>query len=286
MDWELAGFTDEEGRLRADIPEQQGIIVCPNVELQGDKIVFHTPDNWKKPISALDKGIYDFLDAGWQKREDTSGLLGEVLKLVNASPRRILSFAKKWGPLWVCCEEWHNEEYGEDIRHYWTPENYWKTGEDLSCQWAGVERVQDYVNFSKDVSTILNMSASIKQNKPVSSQLWSDFFGFEDTRFEMQKLVIRSFLESLVANVSLRITPDLRLQFATGFGFRAAVFLQLIQVITGTPGLFTCDGCGKQYIRTGRKPAAGRRNFCPECGEGGKGSKRLYKRGRPKKPVN
>ncbi len=53
----------------------------------------------------------DFLNAGWQKREDTSGLLEEVLSLTHA-PRKVLPFAKKWGPLWVCCDDWHMKEYG------------------------------------------------------------------------------------------------------------------------------------------------------------------------------
>jgi DNA-directed RNA polymerase subunit RPC12/RpoP len=39
---------------------------------------------------------------------------------------------------------------------------------------------------------------------------------------------------------------------------------------------YVCDGCGKAYVREGRKPAKGRKNFCPECGD--KASKRLWAR--------
>jgi DNA-directed RNA polymerase subunit RPC12/RpoP len=39
---------------------------------------------------------------------------------------------------------------------------------------------------------------------------------------------------------------------------------------------YVCDGCGKVYVREGRKPARGRNNFCPECGD--KASKRLWAR--------
>ena len=38
--------------------------------------------------------------------------------------------------------------------------------------------------------------------------------------------------------------------------------VQLVSVLTQAHGIPICDGCGELYARPGRKPQAGRRNFC------------------------
>jgi hypothetical protein len=71
--------------------------------------------------------------------------------------------------------------------------------------------------------------------------------------------------------------PQLRI--ASQLGFLPAVWSMIAQLISRVPQLYCCDGCGKLYQRTGRKPKEGQKNYCPDCGmEGGyKASKRQSK---------
>ncbi len=58
-----------------------------------------------------------------------------------------------------------------------------------------------------------------------------------------------------------------KLRIDTGWGFPPAVWMSVAQVVSNAKGLLQCDGCGNYYVRRGRKPAAGRRNYCPACGK-------------------
>jgi DNA-directed RNA polymerase subunit RPC12/RpoP len=42
--------------------------------------------------------------------------------------------------------------------------------------------------------------------------------------------------------------------------------VQIMQAVSNAQGLTICSGCGRAYMRKGRKPQEGRRNYCPECG--------------------
>jgi hypothetical protein len=42
--------------------------------------------------------------------------------------------------------------------------------------------------------------------------------------------------------------------------------IQIMQAVARTQGLATCSGCGIPYMREGRRPQLGRRNYCPSCG--------------------
>lgn len=43
--------------------------------------------------------------------------------------------------------------------------------------------------------------------------------------------------------------------------------VQLMVAVSKGHAVAICSGCGNPYLREGRKPQAGRKNFCPECGE-------------------
>ena len=50
----------------------------------------------------------------------------------------------------------------------------------------------------------------------------------------------------------------------------------------GDRGVAICDGCFRSYVREGRAPQRGRRNFCPDCGL--KAAQRLAKRDQRARP--
>ena len=50
----------------------------------------------------------------------------------------------------------------------------------------------------------------------------------------------------------------------TGGGLLGALGVQLLSAVTAN-NLAVCSGCRMPYLRKGRKPQAGRHNFCLEC---------------------
>ena len=71
-----------------------------------------------------------------------------------------------------------------------------------------------------------------------------------------------------LANVRLSLSWSIgvekaSLELETGtFGMSG---VQLLAAITGAQTLSICDGCGRPYVREGRRPQAGRVNFCADC---------------------
>ena len=57
-------------------------------------------------------------------------------------------------------------------------------------------------------------------------------------------------------------------------GFIHVVVFTLAQLLCQARGAYQCDGCGNFYIRSGKRPQTGKRNFCPQCGK--KASKRQW----------
>jgi hypothetical protein len=59
--------------------------------------------------------------------------------------------------------------------------------------------------------------------------------------------------------------------------------VQLLQAIAQASTVAVCSGCGRTYHREGRRPQAGRRNYCPVCRREGvpvKMAKRDYRKRR------
>jgi hypothetical protein len=52
-----------------------------------------------------------------------------------------------------------------------------------------------------------------------------------------------------------------------GIGTFAVLTSQLLLAVSNASTLVTCTGCGIVYLRTGRRPQAGRGNYCEDCGE-------------------
>ena len=52
-------------------------------------------------------------------------------------------------------------------------------------------------------------------------------------------------------------------------GTSASLIIQIIFAVAGSKGNVFCSGCGRLYLREGRKPQTGRGNYCPICKEAG-----------------
>jgi len=302
----------EEGRQRAFLPEEENIWIPPGVDIKevdrkklglyyreeseeypGDKILcitYPVPDNLQLPLvlDPLKDEHYqlDFTlleDIGWKREGNTRGLINEFLHLSNASPpHRIASFALKWGPLWSCVGHEKDDQLGEHtLSSFFNNED---------CQWYPAEPIDVWQYWAEQINAIFDLASYLLNGQPAPRETWERVYGdwCDDLPdYRTQKLSFTSYINDKILNgawenngiyLKWPIQGKPSLEIKTGFGFISKVWMQVAQIITGTPGFYICDGCGRTYIRTSRKAAVGKRNYCPECGEGKKGAKRVYAR--------
>lgn len=284
--YEEAGMIDEEGRFLGFVPEESGIwvpapILAPeynlrieqvhiqNVGIVGDPcLIFFVPDDWV--VRGVKAGWKTRLkDKGWILKNDTRNLLGEFVKLADAKPDKYLQFARKWGPLWDQVREPFKESYTREPQ----PEKM--------APWA--ESTEIWRIKAKEVKGFLDIAAYLHQGKPAPFDLWKSIPTGLEEQFKNDITRQRRWISLLLTH---KISDEHQvwfhfdwsgeqpaLQLTTKLGFIHSVWFQLLQAVSKMQ-VCVCDGCGKVYVREGRKPARGRNNFCPECGD--KASKKLW----------
>lgn len=268
---------DEEGAITGYLPEEENVLVPPEVEARdtNDGLCLVFPLEKDKKIWELD----------WPRRRAEKRLLTEFTALDNASPERILAFAREWGPLW-CLGRKQTSRQGEA---------------------AWLEPITKWQAQAGAVKALLEIAADLSQGRPAKAELWT-VVGAElqqptrlmeiegPTQEEVCKAVavadvdIQQRMVAALINCRLatwRIpffklvwagdTPRLKLSMPVGF-FPALWYLLAQALVRAS--VCICDGCGRAYAREGRRPPRGRYSFCPECSEGGRGSKRLSARRR------
>lgn len=152
-------------------------------------------------------------------------------------------------------------------------------------QWNPVyqEQWSHWLHYAQRASAMLRVAAALHQEKSGSREDWGTL---HVGRGELSKLVLlfcqrpslaQTYLAGLIndwlalANVQPRLSwggPEStkpRFNLA-GWGTFGILGVQLMAAVTRSQHVYICDGCGFPYIRE-RKPQAGRRNYCPACGE-------------------
>jgi hypothetical protein len=161
--------------------------------------------------------------------------------------------------------------------------------------WYGYEDVFTWHRTVQTIRAVFDIATLLKEgvtNKKALRFAWKNLRVADvvwDYDLETQRHYLAAIINSqLASKVRLRITWEQSLQVSldTGLGFIGVLWLQLAQMVTGKIGLYVCDGCGALYVRTGRKPQEGRKNFCDICREGDKASKRLYAQEKRKTEAN
>lgn len=291
IQWDLAGFTDEESRLTAYVQGYSAIWIPPEVQLAKmdgnsdddpmDCIVYPLPEEWEEEliplpgelsISSPSGKTYSLLRSlksiGWKVREDADGVLNDFVKLAEASNEEILNFARKWGPLWLCMK--HEE-------CLWSPfsARTLRDGEKDCCLWFPMEPASVYRRCGRQVKTMLDAASFLMANKPVPSWLWRAIGGSgkeSESSIPYQRLSLAFQVTKLLKQSQIRFSfwwdeaaarPSL--EIAVGWGCLPKVCIELAQCLSGAKQLCVCDRCGKAYVRYDRKPQAGRNNYCPEC---------------------
>lgn len=152
-----------------------------------------------------------------------------------------------------------------------------------SNNWYGYEEAIQWHLKAKEVEAIFNIAIYLLKGESPSEESWEEikFEGVFDFDIEIQRQILASIVTAkLKSIVGLRVNWDkgFKITIDSGLGFMGIIWLHVAQTLTKNFSICTCDGCGKPYVRTGRKPQKGRRNFCSICGEDNKGSKRLWAR--------
>lgn len=153
-------------------------------------------------------------------------------------------------------------------------------GERPWCEPIGIEAIEDWLFWARMAGSILNVAVAVRDNRPTSAEDWTAILTEEKNAPRLvetlvsQRWVAQVYLAQAV-NLWLRIA-DVRpalswpigtnrpsLEFPTiQFG---VLGVQLMTAITGAQSLTVCDGCGRPYVREGRRPQAGRANYCSVC---------------------
>lgn len=229
----LAGMTDAEGSeaiLTGSLPFSP-LVIPWHTALAGDELFWE--DLASRRTMATDQGA---LDAFVRIKK----------------PNDVLSFARRYGPLGLCEHgkpPWHK---GEDGERRWCPP--YEVNADLRWGRESLSRWYDYVDAA---NTLLSAAAEWKINPE------------KELGAGLHKWSLKTFVGVWLADAGIRLdlvrldTGNPSFTFS-GSGVFGAIGLQLLQAITAN-NLAVCSGCGKPYLREGRKPQTGRRNYCPEC---------------------
>jgi hypothetical protein len=200
-----------------------------------------------------------------------------ILDLLHQEHEKVADFARKWGPLWL------NPTRSSD---YWTLLPI--STDDSRRGWLGEEPVVAFYFHAKQVKSALSVAASLAQGEPSAEEVRGDrrlgLSGRDLLKHQSRRLagLVTSKLTD-PEGVRLRLGWDVpdspKLEFSTGFGFLGLAWAQVAQTIAAQRGLYTCDACGRPFVRS-RRLASDRFKFCPLCSENGKGSKKLWYRRR------
>ena len=213
-------------------------------------------------------------------RKVPAGLLDRFVRLAEAADGAILDLARQSGALWIC------KAHGLPMTH------------DAGCRpsygggWFR-EPLAEWRAFSARARAVLSIAASLHQGKLGDPNDWKhlgegwlpDAFAPAKGLGEAAKIGRRR-VESERAGVTnavsgwlalARVTPalswrenDVRLVFSeadTSSHLRlfGVLGMQLLFAVSRGNGPSVCSACGVPYVRS-RRAAAGRRNYCKDCG--------------------
>ena len=195
-----------------------------------------------------------------------------------STPEDVRDFAAAYGPLGLCTHglPWlHVFEPDEGFRRLWVPD-------DSACQHGDKEGTKDWLKWVASARGLLSAAASLHAGVLPSLEDWTriaaglspgeDGGTFHQYVQEHGLAEARLMLGDCLwfwlrmSDVRPKFAWDPEPQFFLDSGTFGQLGIQLMQAVSHAHGLAICSGCGNPYMRKGRKPQAGRRNYCPDCG--------------------
>ena len=299
---ELAGLTTEDGMVGAPTFPLAEVDVPTFLSLEGDKLYhsYATEAGTSQPLDhllATDEAWEDVeskeLGGGWDSQVirlvhhrfvDPKGMLDAFVRIKDG--QGVLRFAQRYGVLGLCAKghpprpehrgPWFYAE--ECIPEGWP-----------NCPWH--ETVEHWLMYIGRANALLKIAAALHQSDTTLQSDWdqilaafSGFIGggaFAQPTLDAQRGVLSLAIDDWLRMGDISPTFSWE-QHAPNIGLMGSTFgnlgIQLMFTVSKSQGLAVCDGCGQTYLREGRKPQKGRKNFCSERQCGSKASARLRKR--------
>jgi hypothetical protein len=240
--------------------------------------------DWGPRVSQIDP--HELEGLGWQWQDEPQGVLKTFLQLAQdpITPQTcaaVQMFVQRYGPLWLCRNREHQD-------CHWSPSGH--VGQPMSpCLWAPVEEVHEFVRKAWQARVVVEGGAALRLNKPAPKQLWpylrcvlSPHTTLLPTCYEQDVAMHRQVVIQIVNRYlggfgGVQGGPRLwllwdrngqpSLRFYSGLGFLSTVWMEIAQALCDRHGFLQCDACKRFYLRTGRRPQADRKQYCPECRE-------------------
>ena len=250
---------------------------------------------WDVPPIELEDGTLRWqLGTGKPVRMRLANVLTGFTGLVDADEKRILGFARRWGPLGLC-------EHGFPASH---PPTYWPTravdahpcpydSRDVKradfhrCEVRGYEEDQpwelagEWRTWARRAQSTLEAAARLRIGKLPDEATWRIVCDTEgmpsgpgwwapprrlDAGWAMLDYMLGFWLRA--ADVRPTLERHDGKPVITWGSIHAPLFgtiaLQLLMMVTQTQGLAQCSGCGNSYIPR-RKPREDQRRYCDDC---------------------
>lgn len=253
------------------LPEKYGLAGMLDPNGEDDLVVGSLPIDRlliPKHIDLAGNALYwydDPLEDYGRDETNDKGALNAFVKI--RTPSHILRFARRYGPLGLCKHgrpSMHTDEHGE--RRWCAP-----------CGWEPIQRWLHYVGLATsclDFTATMkfdpeNIQIAAKHFKRIASNTPKDIpDGKMVPAKGFGKLITTDIINRWLLDAGVSLGLDWRGKepalVLTGGGVFGALGVQLLSAVTSNT-LTVCNGCGVPYLREGRKPQAGRRNFCPAC---------------------
>ncbi len=247
----LAGMTDANGHtsiLTGSLPFGQ-LFVPRHIDLAGANLYW-----WLDPF-----------DDYKQNPASDVGALNDFVRI--KTPDDILRFARRYGPLGLCKHGLPPMHRGSRYRDEFingnlvgvTDTGEWNpAGRERGwCPPSGNEPIEKWLHYSKLALSYINGAAVLKIDTGKSMKGIRQIF-LQDG--------VNEWLDDAGIRLELNWSGSEPVLTLIGGGVFGALGVQLLSAVTAN-NLSICSGCRIPYLRKGRKPQSGRRNFCPECGD-------------------
>jgi hypothetical protein len=237
--------------LITDVDGRQGLIFPAHEEWTRGR---HYPRSWP----------------GWHRVDfNASAALREFIALNDAEGAR--RFAAKYGPLWACAAHpypclWRGIDPDLDPR---------------GCLWVNREPLDWWLSTASKLRSVLIAADRLRHGQHLRPEDWRDMgWMVPEEAFPVlgaEGLFVSSIIDGelerygVYLGLNARLEPELN----AGLGFLPALWQQVVATIAGGM-LAVCSSCAWPYVRTGRAPKRGFRNYCPECNR--RGARQLLSR--------
>ena len=222
-------------------------------------------------------------------RRAAPGLLDEFISLAEAEPEGILKFAKRWGVLMRCP---HDLAYGPAVTTTTADDMWCSECHQRFMDWLVMDQLDQkpsifresvavWRKYALEFRSLLSLSADIHHDRTGATQHWdviiNRFFPeigsktirqYPRSRFAAQAALSDALQKwGLLADVRVIFSwnPYADPQITLGGSLLGTLVLQVMLAAARVDSLAMCTACGSPYIPT-RKPAEGRRSYCPACG--------------------